>query len=82
MGPQLSYIRAHLPAGAQMVRPPATLHYADCTLHVQDAQVFVDRGTDHMRIPAQARLYTAPGRIALLRGSDGGYELRVYNVQP
>ena len=81
-GPQLSYILAHLPARAQMVRPPATLHYADCTLRVQGAQVIVDRGTDHMLIPPQARLYTAPGKVALLRGSDGGYELRVYNVQP
>lgn len=81
-GPQLSYIIAHLPRGAQMIRPPATLHYGDCTLRVQDAQVFVDRGTDHMLIPPQARLYTAPGKVALLRGSDGGYELRVYSLQP
>ncbi len=79
-GPELSYMLAHLPAGSQMVRPPATLRYDDCTLHVQGAQVFVDRGTDHMRIPPQARLYTAPGKVALLRGSDGGYELRVYRI--
>lgn len=79
-GPQLSYILAHLPQGARMVRPPATLRYDDCTLRVQGTQVLVDRGTDHMRIPPQARLYIAPGKVALLRGSDGGYELRVYSI--
>lgn len=80
--PTLGYVLARLPSGAAMVRPPARLRYADCTLRVQGAQVFVDRGADHMRIPPQARLYTAPGTLALLRGSDGGYELRVYETRP
>jgi hypothetical protein len=79
--PTLPYIVAHLPKGAAMVRPPATLHYADCTLRVTGDEVLVDRGTDHMRIPPEARVYTAPGSIALLRGVEGGYELRVYRVE-
>lgn len=80
--PTLQYVLARLPSGASMVRPPATLHYADCTLRVEGAQVFVDRGADHMRVPPQARIYTAPGTLALLRGSEGGYELRIYKTQP
>jgi hypothetical protein len=79
--PTLPFIVAHLPAGATMVRPPATLQYGDCTLRVIGDQVLVDRGRDRMRIPPQARIYTAPGKIALLRGSTGGYELRVYNIK-
>jgi hypothetical protein len=78
--PTLPYVLAHLPAGAAMVRPPATLQYADCTVRVTGDEVFVDRDGDHMHIPPQARIYTAPGSIALLRGSEGGYELRVYRV--
>jgi hypothetical protein len=79
--PTMPYILAHLPKGAAMVRPPATLRYADCTLRVSaDGEVLVDRGNDHMRIPPQARIYTAPGNIALLRGAEGGYELRVYRA--
>ncbi len=79
--PTLPYIIAHLPAGASMVRPPATLRYSDCTLRVTGDEVLVDRGSDHLRIPPQARIYTAPGKVALLRGSEGGYELRVYQVK-
>ena len=78
--PTLPYIIAHLPAGAAMVRPPAKLHYADCTVQVVGDEVLVDRGSDHLRIPPQARIYTAPGKVALLRGSAGGYELRVYRT--
>lgn len=79
--PTLPFIIAHLPNGSAMVRPPATLRYSDCTLRVTGDAVLVDRGGDHMRIPPQSRLYTAPGKIALLRGSNGGYELRVYNIK-
>jgi hypothetical protein len=78
--PSLRYIESHLPAGAAMVRPPAKLQYGDCTLRVRSDEVYVDRGSDHMHIPPQARLYTAPGTIALLRGANGGYELRVYRT--
>jgi hypothetical protein len=78
--PTLPFIIAHLPAGATMVRPPARLQYGDCTLRVRGDEVFVDRGGDHMHIPPQARIYTAPGKVALLRGTEGGYELRVYRV--
>lgn len=77
----LQYIESHLPAGATMVRPPAKLEFADCTLRIVGNEVFVDRGADHMHIPPQARIYTAPGTLALLRGSNGGYELRVYRVK-
>ena len=79
--PTLAYVLKHLPSGSTMVRPPATLRYADCTLRVTGDQVLVDRGGDRLRIPPQARIYTAPGTLALLRGSNGAYELRVYRVK-
>lgn len=80
--PDLSYVLSRLPKGAVMARPATVLRYGDCTLHVEGEQVLVTRGSDRMRIPPKARIYTAPGELALLRGSGGGYDLRVYNVRP
>jgi hypothetical protein len=78
----LQYVLAHLPPKATMARPSAKLTYADCTIRVAGDELYVDRGTDHLRIPPPARLYTGPGSVAVLRGADGGYELRTYKVQP
>ncbi len=78
----LDYINAHLPKDVRMVRPPQTLQYADCTLRVVDETIYVQRDGDRLRIPPPARLYAGARHIALLRGTEGGYELRVYEVQP
>jgi hypothetical protein len=75
------YVLAHVPAGAKPVVAPATLSFGSCVLHVRDHAVFVDRDSDHMRIPPRATLYRLPGvGLALLRGADGAYELRTYRV--
>lgn len=78
----LDYVLAHLPKDVRMVRPPQTLQYADCTLRVVGETIYVDRGSDRLRIPPPARLYVGGRHLALLRGSEGGYELRVYEAQP
>lgn len=77
----LAYVTSRLPRGAAMVRPPATLRYADCTVLVRGEQIDVRRGTDRLRVPPPARLYVAGTQLALLRGTSGGYELRVYDTQ-
>jgi len=76
----LAYALAHLPKGATMVRPPATLRYADCTLTILQDTIYVTRGSDRLRIPPHARLYTGPNALALLRVTGSGYELRTYDV--
>ena len=78
----LSYVLAHLPRGAAMVRPPARLTYHDCTIRVAGDEVFVDRGKDRLRIPPPVRLYAAGRSLAVLRVTDGHYELRNYRVLP
>jgi len=75
-----SFILAHLPKHAVMVRPPATLQFADCTLRVAGAEIFVRRGKDELRIAPPARLYTAQDAVALLRATPTGYELRTYGT--
>ncbi len=78
--PQLQPVLQHLPKGATMVRPPADLRYADCTLLVRGDVIYVRRGGDRMRVPPAARLYVSGNGLALLRSLEGGYELRVYRT--
>jgi hypothetical protein len=81
-GPDLSYILAHLPKGSQMVRPPEDLYYADCVLRIRGDAVYVQRGSDRMRIPPATRVYVnyQDQKLAVLRGAQGAYELRVYET--
>ena len=76
----LTYVLGQLPAGASMVRPGSAVDVADCHVAIQGDSILVKRGTDRLRIPAPARLYEAPGSVALLRGANNGYELRVYRT--
>jgi hypothetical protein len=76
----LKFVLANLPSGAAMLRPGATVNSADCRVKVTADTVIVTRGPDRLSVPAIARLYEAPGAIALLRGSDDGFELRVYQT--
>lgn len=76
----LKYVLAQLPAGASMLRPGAHVDSGDCHVTVTPQSVVVTRGTDRLGVPPVARLYEAPGSIALLRGGVGGFELRVYHV--
>jgi len=78
----LKYVLANLPSGAQMLRPGASVSSGDCRVRVTSDTVVVARGTDRLRVPPVARLYEAPGAVALLRGGEGGFELRVYETIP
>jgi hypothetical protein len=72
------YVLAHLPPGASLVTPPATLTYADCTISIADDEATVTRGADRFRIPPRVRFYRAGATLALLHVESGGMELRVY----
>lgn len=72
------YVLSQLPRSASMLRPGASVDVADCHVVVSGDTVLITRGSDRLRIPPIARLYQAPGTIALLRGADDGLELRVY----
>ncbi len=77
----LQFVLANLPRGSAMLRPGATLDFADCRVHVDSDTVLVARGADRLRVPPIARLYEAPGSISLLRGAGNGFELRVYQTK-
>jgi hypothetical protein len=76
----LDYVLRHVPAGAEPVEPPATLHYGDCTIFVSGAEAFVQRGDDRLRIPPRVRFYRKGGMLVLLRETANGNELRVYEM--
>lgn len=73
-----AYVRAHLPAGAQPVEPPATLSYGPCTISVQDGEAYVVRGSDRFHIPPRIQFFQTHDGLALLRTSGGFEELRLY----
>lgn len=77
----LEYVLANLPPASSMLRPGAAVNSADCAVSVTADTVVVTRGSDKLRVPPIARLYQAPGRLALLRGADNGFELRVYETK-
>lgn len=76
----LKYVLTNLPSGASMLRPGDRVVSADCKVAVTSDTVVVTRGADRLRVPPIARLYEAPGAVALLRGADDGFELRVYRT--
>jgi hypothetical protein len=75
-----SYVATQLPAGAQLVRPGAHLTYGTCTILVRDDELLVTRGSDRLRVPPHARLYTTGKSLALLRTSAAGTDLRIYDI--
>jgi hypothetical protein len=75
-----SYVRMRLPAGAQPVRAGTRLTYGPCTILVRDGELLVERGSDRMRVPPHATLYTIGDSLALLRTSESGTDLRIYDI--
>ena len=73
-----SYVRAHLPAGAVAVAPPARLVYGDCAISIAGDEAYVRRGNDRLRIPPRVRFYRAAGLLAMIRETPDSAELRVY----
>ena len=73
-----AYVLAHLPPGAQLVRPPAKLAYGDCTISIVGDEAYVVRGTDRYRIPPHVRFYRTAGWFAQLREYPNGNDLRIF----
>lgn len=72
------YVAAHVPAGAERVTPPASLVFGDCTISVVGDEAYVRRGPDRFRIPPHVRFYRGAGVLVMLRQSESGNELRIY----
>ncbi|MBV8332755.1 MAG: hypothetical protein JO192_08490 [Candidatus Eremiobacteraeota bacterium] len=77
-----AFVMSHLPAGAVQIAPPATLHYADCTISLAGDEAYVVRGPDRLRIPPKVWLYRSATSLAMVRRDARGTELRVYQPAP
>jgi hypothetical protein len=73
-----AYVRGHLPAGAVAIRPPATLHYGDCSVTITGDEAYVRRGNDRLRIPPSVQFYRAQDLLVMIRETPQTVEMRVY----
>lgn len=74
----VAYVRAHLPAGAVRIVPPANLVYGDCSITIEGDEAYVRRGVDRLRIPPRVLFYRAEDQLVLVRQATDGNELRIY----
>jgi hypothetical protein len=74
----LAEVEAKLPPAADRIAPGTTLQVAGCTLVVRARDIWVERGSDHLRVPPDATLYRVDGRLTLAVRSGRELEIRRY----
>ena len=68
-----------LPPARERIAPGSTLRWNDCTVRVGSDDVRIERGSDRLRVPPQARLYAHGAELILVwRGAAGRTEIRDY----
>jgi hypothetical protein len=72
------YVRGRLPSAAVPIRPPATLHYGDCSVTITGDEALVRRGSDRLRIPPSVQFYRAQDLLVMIRRTQQTVEMRVY----
>ena len=75
-----AYVDAQIPAGAQPVLDGTRLSYGPCTILVRKSELLVERGSDRLRVPPRATLYTAGNMLVLVRASGKTSILRTYEI--
>lgn len=75
-----AYVEARLPPEAKPVRAGTRLSYGPCTILVRNDELLVERGSDRLRVPPRATLYTTGDSLALLRTSGLTTDLRIYDI--
>jgi hypothetical protein len=75
-----AYVEAQIPAGAQPVPDGRRLAYGRCTILVRKSELLVERGSDLLRVPPRATLYTAGNMLVLIRVSGKTAVLRTYEI--
>ncbi len=75
-----AYVATRIPAGAQPVADGTRLRYGPCTILVRRSELLVERGSDHLRVPPRATLYTVGNSLVLVRTSGNYAVLRTYEI--
>jgi hypothetical protein len=71
-------LEPRLPPPGDRISPGTTLQAGDCTVQVRARDIWVDRGSDRLRVPPDAALYRVAGRLVLAVRSNGQLEIRRY----
>jgi hypothetical protein len=74
----LAALRAKIPPPADRIAPGTVFRAGECTVSVRPHDLLVDRGADHVRVPPEAALYRAGGRLVLVARSGRTLEIRRY----
>jgi len=76
----VAYVHAAIPAGAQPIPDGTRLSFGPCTIFVRKSELLVDRGSDRLRVPPRAELYTSGRLLVLVRTSGKSAVLRTYDI--
>ena len=71
-------LAAKLPPAGDRIAPGTTLDVAGCTVFVRARDIWVDRGSDRLRVPPEAALYRVDGRLVLSVRTGAKLEIRRY----
>jgi hypothetical protein len=71
-------LAARVPAAADRIPAGTVLTAGPCTVTVGAHDVRVTRGPDHLRVPPEAALYRAGGRLVLVARTGSDLEIRRY----
>jgi hypothetical protein len=66
------------PPAADRIAPGTVVHAGACTVLVRDHDLWVERGTDRLRVPPDAALYRVNGRLVLTARTGSTVEIRRY----
>ena len=74
----LAYVRAHVPAAAVELVPPAALTYRDCRIAITRDGAIVHRGPDTLRVPPPLRVFRLDARLFVMHVEGARAQLRTY----
>lgn len=75
-------LAARVPPAAARVASGTTLRAGDCTLVVRRRDIWIARGSDHLRVPPDSALYAVDGEYELVTHDGPTLELRRYTLLP
>jgi hypothetical protein len=75
----LRYVLAQLPPQATLLPSHVVSRAGDCALHVFVNSALVERGSERLTIPGNARFWVAGRRLVFVRTTGRSAELRVYH---
>jgi len=71
-------MQSQFPPESERVRAGTVVRRGDCTIVVGEHDLFIARGGDRLRVPAEARLYAHGAQLTLVTIAGNVAQIRVY----